>query len=59
MKSLKKIGKIMNLRVVFKYNNSIRKRLMKVKRKECQMNKKGVVYKIPCGKCDFCYVGDW
>ena len=21
------------------------------------MNKKGVVYIITCGKCDFCYVG--
>ena len=52
---IEKISLKMNLRVVFKYNNSIRKRLLM---ERVSNNKKGVVYKNPCGKCNFCYVGD-
>ena len=42
----------LNVRVIFKYHNTIRKYLMTVKKKQKKKDKMGVVYEIPCQKCE-------
>ena len=41
----------LNVRVIFKYHNTIRKYLMTIKKKQKKEDKKGVVYEIACPKC--------
>lgn len=55
---IEKVGKKLNLRVVFKYYNSIKKNLMHMKHQVNYENKKGVVYKIPCSQCQQSYIGE-
>ena len=46
-----------NIIVIFKYKNNIRKSLMNVKTKHDINERVGVVYRIPCSQCNYCYTG--
>ena len=48
----------LNVRVIFKYHKTIRKYLMTIKKKQNKEDKKGVVYEIPCHKCEKSYIGE-
>ena len=54
---MKILNKFIELKSSFQVKQ-YQKKVMNVKRKQCLMNKKGVVYKMLCGTCDFCYVGE-
>ena len=47
-----------DVRAVFKSRDVLGQTLTKVKTRLPEEKRKGVVYRIPCGDCDSCYIGE-
>ena len=48
----------LGVRVIFISENTLKKSLMKVKERRPEETIKGVVYKVPCAKCNYVYIGE-
>ena len=40
------------------YSGKMREALVKVKQPTPELDKKGVVYEVPCGECNYVYIGE-
>ena len=48
----------LGIRVICGHRGKMREALVKVKQPTLKLDKKGVVYEVPCGECNHVYIGE-
>ena len=56
--NIQNVCRKMGIRTVFKSRGTLRQLLMNVKTPIPEMNRKEIVYQIPCQDCDSVYIGE-
>ena len=55
---IERVCRPFGIRVICGYRGKMREALVKVKQPTPELDKKGVVYEVPCGECNHVYIGE-
>ena len=55
---IERVCRRLGIRMICGYRGKMTEDLVKVKQPTSELDKKGVIYKVPCGECNHVYIGE-